>query len=49
VLLVEPDGRSRAALDVGEPLATAPVLASGTELLVATAASLVSARPGPRP
>lgn len=49
VLLVEPDGRSHVALEAGEPLATAPVLLSGTELLVATAATLVSARPGPRP
>jgi hypothetical protein len=49
VLLIEPDGRSRVALDVGEPLATAPVLVSGTELLVATPTRLLSARPGPRP
>jgi hypothetical protein len=49
VLLVEPDGRSRTALDAGDSLATAPVLVSGTELLVATAATLLGARPGPRP
>jgi hypothetical protein len=48
VLQIEPDGRSRVALDVGEPLATAPVLVSGTELLVATAGRLVGGRHGPR-
>jgi hypothetical protein len=49
VVLVEPDGRSRVAVDVGEPLVGAPVLVSGTELVVATATRLMSARPGPRP
>lgn len=49
VLLVEADGRSRVAIDVGEPLATAPVLVSDRELLVASAGQLVSAAPGVRP
>ncbi len=49
VLQIEPDGRSRMALEVGEPLATAPVLVSSSELLVATAAQLIGGRPGPRP
>lgn len=48
VLQIEPDGRSRTALDVGEPLATAPVLVSDRELLVATPTRLVSAAPGER-
>jgi hypothetical protein len=49
VLLIEADGRSRTALDVGEPLATAPVLVSDRELLVATPTRLVGAAPGVRP
>lgn len=49
VLQIEPDGRSRVAIDVGEPLATAPVLVSERELLVASASTLVSAAPGARP
>jgi hypothetical protein len=48
VLQIEPDGRSRVALDVGEPLATAPVLVSDRELLVASGARLVGAAPGAR-
>lgn len=49
VLLVEPDGRSRVAIDVGEALTTAPALISERELLVASARTLVSAAPGARP
>lgn len=49
VLQIEPDGRSHVALEAGELLATAPVLLSASELLVATAAALMSGRPGPRP
>lgn len=49
VLLVEPDGRSTVALELGEPLTTAPVLVSDREILVASAGRLVSASPGPRP
>lgn len=48
VLQIEPDGRSHVALDVGEPLATAPVLVSDRELLVATPTRLVGAAPGVR-
>jgi len=49
VLEIEPDGRSRVALDAGDPLATAPVLVSDRELLVASPTRLFSAAPGARP
>lgn len=49
VLMIEPDGRSRVALDVGEAITTAPTLVSGTELLVATHGRLVGGRAGARP
>jgi hypothetical protein len=48
VLQIEADGRMRTALELGEPLATAPVLVSDRELLVATPTRLVSAAPGVR-